>query len=34
METWQRQEIRTMNESVLLGADKQALNQAESHKTR
>jgi hypothetical protein len=29
METWQRQEMGTVNESVLLGGDKQALNQAE-----
>jgi hypothetical protein len=34
METWQRQEMRTVNESVLLGGDEQALNQAESHKRR
>jgi hypothetical protein len=29
METWQRQGMHTVNESVLLGGDKQALNQAE-----
>jgi hypothetical protein len=34
METWQRQEVRAVNESVLLGGNKQALNQAEGHKGR